>query len=215
MASLLRGVARTGIRAAQMSTPAIGAVVPQRTFMDTSTGRTGFYAAAGAGALVALSQEVLILHGESVVAAWLGFVVYKLHQKVGPAAAEFFDDRASGMLETMSAGKTAEVEDLNAQLAEAKAVPAQLEGIKDMFEISRELNDMSRELAYRQEVHAVRAAAVSELDNFLKVENEVRAQEQADLVANIHAAVLEGLKGKEKDILAQCVTDLEALAASR
>ena len=42
-----------------------------------------------------------------------------------------------------------------------------------------------------------------------------RAQEQADLVASIHAQVLEGLKGKEKDILAQCVADLETLAASR
>jgi hypothetical protein len=42
-----------------------------------------------------------------------------------------------------------------------------------------------------------------------------RAQEQVDLVASIHAAVLQGLKGKEKDILSQCVVDLEALAATR
>jgi hypothetical protein len=108
-----------------------------------------------------------------VVAVWLGFVVYKLHGLMGPKAAEFFDDRAKGVLETMSSGKNAEMDDLQAQLDAAKAVPAQLEGIKDMFEISRDLNDMSRELAYRQGVHAVQAAAVQELDNFMKVENDV------------------------------------------
>jgi hypothetical protein len=208
--------------------------------------------------------------------ASLGFVVYKLYQKAGPMAAEFFDDRAKGVLDNMMVGKNAQVADLQAQLAEAKAVPGQLEGIKDVFAISRELNDMSRELEYRMEVQSTRSAAINELDNMIKVENEVvracacaervrvreiecgvvvvrtracavrrgcthqchvhsemrkstysppsrisriytvqRGKEQAELVAAVKAAVLEGLKGKEKEILAQCVSDLQSLAAAR
>lgn len=42
-----------------------------------------------------------------------------------------------------------------------------------------------------------------------------RGKEQAELVAAVKAAVLEGLKGKEKEILAQCVADLQTLAAAR
>jgi hypothetical protein len=180
------------------------------------------------------------------------------------------------VLDNMMVGKNAQVADLQAQLAEAKAVPGQLEGIKDVFAISRELNDMSRELEYRMEVQSTRSAAINELDNMIKVENEVvracacaervrvreiecgvvvvrtracavrrgcthqchvhsemrqstdsppsrisriytvqRGKEQAELVAAVKAAVLEGLKGKEKEILAQCVSDLQSLAAAR
>jgi len=209
----MRGAALAGVRASRAA-PAT-AISQRRTFMESSTGRTGFYAATGAGAVAALSQEYLILHGETVVALCLGTVVYQLWKKAGPTFAAMFDDRAKTVLDNLSVGKNAQIEDLNAQLLAEKAVPAQLEGIKDMFEISRELNDMTRELSYRQELHATRAAAVQELDNFLKVETEVRAQEQADLVAQIEAAVLEGLKGKEQEILSQCVKDLEGLAASR
>lgn len=112
--------------------------------MEKSTGQTGLAAVVGLGALAAISQEILILHSESVVVGSLGLMTYILYKKAGPAIAESLDAPGKSVLENMSVGKNAKIESLTAQLAQEKAVPAQLEGLKDLFEVSRELNAMSR-----------------------------------------------------------------------
>ena len=94
-----------------------------------------------------------------------------------------------------------------------KATPDQLAAVGELFDISRELDVMNREIAFRQGKHDTAAAALKELTDFVKIETEVKNAEQAELVAALEASVLEGLKGKEGAILKQCIADLDALAA--
>eukprot|EP00041_Stephanoeca_diplocostata_P001196 m.19069 g.19069 ORF g.19069 m.19069 type:complete len:216 (-) comp11702_c0_seq1:168-815(-) len=213
-ASLMRGALRATPLASGVARRALSTTKPA-LMMEKSTGQTGLAAVVGLGALAAISQEILILHSESVVVGSLGLMTYVLYKKAGPVIAESLDAPGKAVLENMSVGKNAKIEALTAQLEEEKMVPAKLAGLKDLFEVSRELNAMTRELEYRQTKHATAAAALSELNLVVKIENDVRAQEQASIVKELEEAVLSGLKGMEKDILNQCVADLDALAAAQ
>ena len=94
-----------------------------------------------------------------------------------------------------------------------KATPDQLAAVGELFDISRELDVMNREITFRQAKHDTAAAALKELTDFVKIESEVKNAEQAELVAQLEAEVLQGLKGQEGAILKQCIADLDALAA--
>jgi hypothetical protein len=84
-----------------------------------------------------------------------------------------------------------------------------------VFDVNRELNAMSRELEFRLAKHHARAAVVKELADFAKVEAEVRAKEQVELVSAVEAEVLAALKGQEAAILKGCLSQLELLSARK
>ena len=178
-----------------------------------STGQTGFVMAAGAGAFYALSQEVLILHAESVVAFCMGTMTYFLYKKAGPGIAESLDERSQEILDRLSVSKNAREANLNEQIADAAAVPAQLGGVANLFDVQRDILKFQQELQVREAKAEIAEQARKHLHNLENAQNEVRAAEQAALVASVRDNVLLGLKGQESAILKQCVVDLEALAA--
>merc|ERR1719313_1457086 len=117
---------------------------------NMSTGQTGFVAAVAAGGFYALSQEILILHAESVVAFCMGTMTYFLYKKAGPSIAASLDDRSNEILDRLSVSKHAREADLSAQIAKTAAVPSELSGVTNIFDVHREILKMHQELEVRE-----------------------------------------------------------------
>jgi hypothetical protein len=102
---------------------------------------------------------------------------------------------------------------IKAEIAEQESLKASLKHLPMVYDVNAELNDMSRELAFRTERQSARDAALKQLGDVIGIETQQRAAEQASLVAWVGDEVLKALKGKEDLFLKQAVAELEALAA--
>eukprot|EP00040_Diaphanoeca_grandis_P038240 m.256110 g.256110 ORF g.256110 m.256110 type:complete len:218 (-) comp34068_c0_seq1:263-916(-) len=179
------------------------------------TGQTGLaVGGVGLGAFL-MSKEIIVIHSETVVVVALGIMTKVLYDKAGPGIAEFLDGRSDGVLGSMSEGAVAKKNGVEEALAIAKATPESLSGVADLFDIARELDAINRELAFRDVQHDTRNAAVKELEDFIKIESDVKAAEQSEMIAALQFEILNGLKGQEGAILKQCVADLAALSAAK
>lgn len=178
---------------------------------------TQTYLGLGAGGLgvFLMSKEILVLHAETVVVVAMGIMTKVIYDKAGGAIGEALDSKSDAIKSSMEEGKIAQIAAAEAELEHYKSIPKSLSGVSEIFEITKELNAMNNELAFRQMKHDTRAAAVKELEDFVKIESEVRAEQQADFVAQLEAQLMADLKGQESAILKQCVSDLAALSAQK
>jgi len=204
--ALRSNVARTTARQFSQSRPVASEV-------SKFTGQTGLATLGlGAGAFL-MSKEIIVIHSETVVVVALGIMTKVLYDKAGPGIGEWLDSKSDGIHSSLSEGAVAKKNAVENALASAKATPDSLSGVSELFEIAKELDAMNRELSFREVQHDTRSAAVQELESFIKIESDVKAAEQAEMIVALEAEILSGLKGKEGAILKQCVADLAALSA--
>jgi len=74
---------------------------------------------------------------------------------------------------------------------------------------------MQYEVAYREELHAGRAAVIKELEFLKNVERDNKNLEKDLLIEQIVAGVTAEAANMEADIIKQCVADIEALSAAQ
>jgi len=220
MSSALRSILRPLVSSQAVLRAAPLAATQQRSFSQTmprnsaltsKTGQTGV-AVLGTGlAAYLVSKEILILHAETVVIASLGIVTYALIKKVGGDVAASLDERAKTIQDNLSAGRVARIQHLETEIAEQESIKNMMPALGEIFNINRELNNASRELAYRSEKHEAREAAIKQLNEIVQIEAAMRAEEQSELVRQLEREVLESIKGQEGAIIEKCIQDLKAL----
>eukprot|EP00056_Hartaetosiga_gracilis_P013885 m.234090 g.234090 ORF g.234090 m.234090 type:complete len:218 (-) comp13912_c0_seq9:279-932(-) len=213
----LRLVASRFMRASTAMAPltatrALQTSAPRQDLLMSKTGQTGAAVLTAGMAAYLVSQEVIILHNETVVVAALGAVTYGLIKNVGGSIGAQLDERAQNIYNAINAGKNARIAALEAEIENQKAVKASFEGIADFFDAVRTYEDVKRELAFREEKLNVYNDAVTALDRMVSVEASVRAKEQAEIVNWLMAEIPKSLVGKEDAILENCITELDAMS---
>ncbi|EGD77324.1 hypothetical protein PTSG_08418 [Salpingoeca rosetta] len=183
------------------------------SLVSDKTGKTGAAVlTAGIGAYL-LSQEVLILHNETVVVAAVGAVTYGIMSKAGKDVAGMLDERAQAILESVNAGRRSQIATLEQQIEEQKQLKTSMEGVPEFFDAVREYEAMRRELAFREEQYAAYQNVIGQLENMVSIESSVRSREQDEIVQFLAAEVPKALKGKEEAIMNKCIADLQELSA--
>lgn len=223
MASLIRvavNVARPQMARAAVASTAIQQrnlswTLPKSNLLASKTGNLGTGLLGGALAAYLISKEIIVLHYESVVVLSMGTVTYLAIKKAGGGIGDMLDDHSKGIYTTLKESRTKRMAQIEADIAEQKAVPSMLEGLGEFFNVNREINDIAREIEFRTHKQEAYSAAIKELNGVIKLEASERAREQADLVNALEAAVLAGLKGQEGAILKQCIADIEKLSLAK
>eukprot|EP01147_Barroeca_monosierra_P004555 gene4555-6757_t len=223
---------RTLSRIAGLPTQRFTLAASQRTLKTSTisqnlladkTGKTGAAVlTAGLGAYL-VSQEILILHNETVVVASVGAVTYGIMKKAGKDIADMLDDRAKGILDSVSAGRRAQIQAIEKQIEEQKALKQSMEGVPDFFDAVREYEALRRELSFRQEQYNAYQSTIDKLDNMVAIESSVRSREQDEIIRFLSEEIPKAIKGKEQAsvdnldreeemILNKCISDLQELA---
>jgi len=211
---------RSALRGLPKVAPALRAA-PQARYMaskpevNNMTGNTGFAVAAAGGSAYLLSQEILILHTETVVVFSMAAMVTFLYKKAGPDIAALFDERAQSIADSLSVAKNAKKASLTAEMQAEKDIAPSLANVAELFAIDKEIGALSRELAFREAKIEARNAVVKELDQLVLMENQVAQIEKDLLVAATIQGVMKDIESQEGAILKQCIADLEGLSASQ
>ena len=101
-----------------------------------------------------------------------------------------------GILDSISAGRRAQIAALEQQIEQQKKLKTSMEGVPDFFEAVREYEAIRREVEFREQLDNAHKAAIGKLENMVAIESSVRSREQAEIVAFLAAEVPKALKGK-------------------
>jgi F-type H+-transporting ATPase subunit b len=188
---------------------------PKAESVSGFTGNTGVAVATAGGMAVLVSQEILILHAETVTGICMAGVLGGLYKYAGAGIAETLDEPGVSIASSLNAAKIAKAASLEEAIEAEKQIPSTLEHLQELYSINKELEVLNREQAFRDEKHAAAAAVIAELDLMVKTENEVKLAEQGLLIDKVVAGVLGDIEKVEGEILKQCVADLAKLSAEQ
>ncbi|XP_070695562.1 ATP synthase F(0) complex subunit B1, mitochondrial [Pempheris klunzingeri] len=190
-------------------------IFPEEIFqlLYPKTGVTGPYML-GTGLLVyLLSKEIYIINHETMAALCMGAIIIYGVKKFGPDVAAFADK-----LNEEKVAKVQEVKDFAmANLTEAieteKKEQWRAEGRGALFDAKRNNVAMLLETNYRERLHTVTNEVKRRLDYQIALQDLHRRMEQEHMVNWVEKSVVSSITPQqEKESIAKCITDLNALA---
>ncbi|EDO43737.1 predicted protein [Nematostella vectensis] len=181
--------------------------------MMAKTGETGQLMFFGGLAAYLLSNEILIIHEETYIAAVMGGTFYWLMKKAGGPIAEMLDNTSQEILDAFNVGRNASIKHLQDAIDNEKHLEHMLSCRTDIIEMMRENNVMGMELEYRNNVHHVVKEVKKRLDYQVEMETFHRKVEQAHIIDWVEKEVIKSITPQqEKESISQCIRDLKAMA---
>jgi len=184
------------------------------TFFHPKTGYTGGYTF-GAGLLTyLLSKEIWVLEHEF----WGGvsffiMIIYGV-KKFGPQVSAWAEKEQQDYLDSLNAGKNAEIAGLKQGMEDEKKAQYQAEGMKMLFDVKRENVALQLEAVYRERLMNVYNEVKRRLDYQVEKVNVERNIQQRHMVNWIVSNVKKSITAEsEQENIKKCIADLKGLAA--
>jgi F-type H+-transporting ATPase subunit b len=178
------------------------------------TGVTGPYLFIFGGLTYLLSKEILIVDHEFDELLLFSGYVFALTKLIGPPLANFIDKSAADKHDQMFHAPVRQL----AESAETmvKSIDEAIhneQAHKHVFQAKRDNVGLQLELAYRSRLDQLHKAVKARLDYQVEKENARRQFQQQHMVNWIVDNVVKGITPQqEKDILQQCIKDLQSIA---
>jgi len=163
-----------------------------------------------------LSKEIFIINDEVLLIFAMGGTGYQLSKVVGPVIGNMLDERRNAILDKMNKGRTTQLASLESAIEAAKEGESALADKKEYFDIMKSNNEMRLEIEYRRRLQEVESEVQKRLDYQVDLQNLEQSVEEGHISSWVENQVVNSLTAKhETDAIAQCITDLNALAESR
>lgn len=163
-----------------------------------------------------LSKEIFIINDEVLLILAMGGTGYQLSKAVGPVVGKMLDDRRNAILEKMNKGRSSQLESLQSAIESAKEGESALSDKKEYFDIMKANNQMRLDLEYRRRLQEVESEVQKRLDYQVDLQNLEQSIEEDHISSWVENQVVSSITAKhETDAIAQCINDLNALAATR
>ena len=163
-----------------------------------------------------LSKEIFIINDEVLLIFAMGGTGYQLSKVVGPVIGNMLDERRNAILDKMNKGRTTQLASLESAIEAAKEGESALADKKEYFDIMKSNNEMRLEIEYRRRLQEVESEVQKRLDYQVDLQNLKQSIEEDHISSWVENQVVNSLTAKhETDAIAQCITDLNALAESR
>lgn len=178
------------------------------------TGVTGPYLFLFGGLTYLFSKEWIIVDHEMTEVALFSVYVFLLIKLFGPKVADFLDKRIEDEREKLFRAPVRQLQQTAEQVIKVADEQIQNEGgQKQLYEAKREHVDLQLELAYRTRLDQLHKAVKARLDYQVEKNNARRQFQQHHMVNWIVDNVVKGITPQqEKDILSQCIKDLQSIA---
>lgn len=175
--------------------------------------KTGIAATAAAAAVYGLSNQLIIIHDESVLvftfAAFAGLVA----KFVAPLYTEWADAEIKKVADILNEARTRHVDAVKARIASVSQLKDVVNTTKQLFAVSRETAELEAKAFLLKQQIAVDHAAKSTLDAWVRFEQQQRELEQEQLTKTVRAKVskeIENPKFQDR-VLQEAVAEIEAL----
>lgn len=215
--SYILTISRIGLR--YMSTP----VEPKQkanSIVDAMPGnnylsKTGFLATSAAAAIYGISNEILVIHEETILVVTFTAFAALAAKFVAPLYTEWADGEIKKVNDLLNTSRTKHVTAVKDRIDSVSQLKDVVETTKQLFAISKETAQLEAESFELKQKLAVSQEAKSTLDSWVRYEQQQRQLEQEQLIKSVLEKVnkeVENPKFQDK-ILAESVAEVEKLFA--
>lgn len=177
--------------------------------------KTGILATSAAAAIYGISNELVIIHDETILVVTFSAFAALVAKFVAPLYTEWADGEVKKVNDLLNESRTKHVSAVKERIDSVSQLKNVVATTKQLFAISKETAQLEAESFEKKQVIAVATEAKSTLDAWVRFEQQQRQLEQEQLVKSVLDKVnkeIENPKFQEK-VLAEAVTDIEKLFA--
>jgi len=184
------------------------------SFFHSKTGVSGGWTFGTGFLIYLLSKEIWVLEHEFWNGVSLFIIVGYVIKKFGPQIGTWLRGEMDKELDTLNAGKKAEVDGAEQGIAMEKKAQWQAEGQTLLFEAKRENVGLQLEAAYRERIMSVYQEVKRRLDYQVAKQEVERNVQQKHMVNWIVSRVQKSITSdQENENIRACIANLKTLAA--
>ncbi|CAK7896445.1 ATP synthase subunit 4, mitochondrial [[Candida] anglica] len=218
-----RGIARVGLRQAPgirfLSTP----VEPKEkanSIINAMPGnnlisKTGVLATSAAAAVYGISNELIILHDETILVVTFAAFTALVAKFVAPLYTEWADGEIKKVNDLLNDSRTKHVDAVKGRIESVSQLKDVVATTKQLFAVSKETAELEAKSFELKQTLAVATEAKSTLDSWVRYEQQQRQLEQQQLIKSVLDKVnkeIENPKFQDK-VLGESVAEIEKLFA--
>lgn len=177
--------------------------------------KTGILATSAAAAIYGISNELIIIHDESILVITFAAFTALCAKFVAPLYTEWADGEVKKVNDLLNESRTKHVSAVKSRIESVSDLKDVVATTKLLFEVSRETAKLEAESFELKQKLAVAHEAKATLDSWVRFEQQQRQLEQEELIKSVLDKVNKEIgnpKFQEK-VLAEAVTDVEKLFA--
>ncbi|KAK6454566.1 uncharacterized protein RJT20DRAFT_130724 [Scheffersomyces xylosifermentans] len=177
--------------------------------------KTGILATTAAAAVYGISNELLIIHDETILVITFAAFSALVAKFVAPLYTEWADGEIKKVNELLNQSRTKHVTAVQDRIASVSELKDVVSTTKSLFAISKETAELEAQSFELKQKIAVAQEAKSTLDSWVRFEQQQRQLEQEQLVKSVLEKVnkeIENPKFQER-VLAESVSEVERLFA--
>ena len=177
--------------------------------------KTGVLATSAAAAIYGISNELLVIHDETILVLTFTAFTALVAKFVAPLYTEWADGEIKKVNDLLNESRNKHVSAVQGRIDSVSQLKNVVETTKQLFAISKETAKLEADTFALKQKIAVANQAKSTLDSWVRFEQQQRQLEQEQLIKSVLAKVnkeLENPKFQEK-VLAESVAEIEKLFA--
>ncbi|KAE9984317.1 atp3 gamma subunit of the F1 sector of mitochondrial F1F0 ATP synthase [Venturia inaequalis] len=218
----LRAIPSISSRYASTGVPQEAPEKKAQSLLDSLPGSTlaskAAILSAGAGLSIAgISNELLVINEEAIVALSLTTIFWAVAHYGGPAYgawAQSQNEKIAGILNSARQNHTSAVQE---RISSVKELGGVIDITKTLFEVSKETARLEAQAYELEQKTAIAAEAKTALDSWVRYEQSVKQRQQKELAESIIAKIETELNDPKvlKQILDQSVKDVERILSQK
>ncbi|CUM66898.1 uncharacterized protein PRCAT00004583001 [Priceomyces carsonii] len=177
--------------------------------------KTGVLATTAAAAIYGISNELIVLHDETILVGTFATFVALVAKFVAPLYTDFADGEIKKVNSLLNESRNKHISAVKERIESVSKLKDVVETTKQLFAISKETAQLESEAFVLKQKIAVATEAKSVLDSWVRFEQQQRQLEQEQLVKSVLDKVnkeIENPKFQER-VLAESVSEIEKLFA--
>ncbi|RPA82682.1 ATP synthase subunit 4 [Ascobolus immersus RN42] len=173
---------------------------------------------AGAGlGIAAISNELLVINEEAVVAFCLLSVFTAIGKYAGPMYSEWAQGQVDKIRDILNSARADHTQAVKDRITAVKQMEGVVDITKNLFEVSKETAKIEAEIFELEQRTKFVAEAKAVLDSWVRYEAQVKQRQQKELAESVIAKVNKELENPKllQQILQQSVTEVERILAAQ
>lgn len=177
--------------------------------------KTGIVASTAAAAIYGISNQLLVIHDETILVVTFSAFAFLAAKYVAPLYTEWADAEIKKVSDLLNESRTKHVAAVKERIESVSLLKDVASTTKLLFNVSRETAKMEAEsFALKQQI-AVQQLAKSTLDAWVRFEQQQREAEQQQLAKSVVSKVEKEIENPrfQERVLAEAVAEIETLFA--
>lgn len=177
--------------------------------------KTGILATSAAAAIYGISNELLVLHDETILVITFGAFTALCAKFIAPLYTEWADAELNKVKDILNSSRTKHVDAVQSRINSVSELKDVVSTTKQLFAISKETAQIEADNFVLKQKIAVSTEAKQVLDSWVRFEQQQRQLEQEQLIKSVLDKVnkeIQNPKFQDK-VLAESVTEIEKLFA--